>query len=83
MNVKHILKNSLITMAILIAGSACILVLQQFAEADTHVPLLFVLCVLFISRLTDGYAYGIIASVLSVIGANWIWDCRIWMELRS
>ena len=72
MNIKHILKNSLITLAILAAGSVCSLFLQQFSEADTHVPLLFVLCVLFVSRLTDGYAYGIIASVICVIGVNYI-----------
>ena len=34
--------------------------------------MLFVLAVLFISLLTDGYVYGIIASMAAVIGVNYI-----------
>lgn len=64
-------KNCLITAAILgIAALFCFL-LQQFVTTDTHVPLLFVLAVLFVSRYTDGYIYGIIASMIGVIGVNY------------
>ena len=34
--------------------------------------LLFVLAVLFISRLTDGYVYGIVASFSAVLGVNYM-----------
>lgn len=70
---KHntVMKNCLITAAVLgIAALFCFL-LQQFMTTDTHVPLLFVLAVLFVSRFTDGYVYGIVASMLGVIGVNY------------
>lgn len=71
---KHnsVIKNCLITGVILgIAASFCFL-LQQFVDTDTHVPLLFVLAVLLVSRFTDGYVYGITASMLAVVGVNYV-----------
>ena len=65
-------KNGLITMGILGTASLIAFLLQQFVSTDTHVPLLFVLAVLFVSRFTDGYACGIAASVLAVIGVNYV-----------
>ena len=64
-------KNILVTTGIM--GSAVLFCfpLQQLADTDTHVPLLFVLAVLLISRYTDGYIYGIAASVAAVIGVNY------------
>lgn len=66
-----VIKNCLITAAVLgIAALFCFL-LQQFVTTDTHVPLLFVLAVLLVSRFTDGYLYGIVASMLGVVGVNY------------
>lgn len=70
MNKQKILKNSLITLGILGLATGVCLMIQPFSESDTHVPLLFVLAVLFVSRFTDGYAYGIIASMIAVVGVN-------------
>lgn len=72
MSKKCVIKNSLITLGILFLAGALCLFLQRFSEADTHVPLVFVLAILFISRFTDGYAYGIVASVFCVMGVNYI-----------
>lgn len=69
---KKILQNCLVTAAILGVASAGCFLLQKVVSTDTHVPLIFVLAVLFISRLTDGYVYGITASVLAVIGVNFV-----------
>lgn len=69
---KKIWQNCLITIAILGAASGVCFFLQRLASTDTHVPLIFVLAVLFISRLTQGYIYGIVASVLAVIGVNFV-----------
>lgn len=69
---QNIVKNCGITVGILGIATAFCFFLQNFATTDTHVPLLFVLAVLFISRYTDGYLYGIIASMIAVIGVNFV-----------
>ena len=70
MKKPSVLKNSLITVGILGAATGFCLAIQPFAESDTHVPLIFVLAVLFISRFTDGYVYGIVSSMIAVVGVN-------------
>lgn len=67
-----VLKNCGITAGILGIVTAVCFLLQKVATTDTHVPLLFVLAVLFISRFTDGYFYGILSSVLAVIFVNFV-----------
>lgn len=67
-----VIKNSLITAGILGAATGFCFLIQEAAESDTHVPLLFVLAVLFISRCTDGYIYGIVASMIAVVGVNYV-----------
>lgn len=68
---KRLLHNWLILIASL--GIACLVcaMLHKVADSDFYVSLIFVLAVTVISLLTDGYFYGIIASVLSVIGTNY------------
>ena len=73
MKEKHTrIGNMAITAAILAATSAFSYLLHRVSNSDFHVPMLFVLAVLFISLLTDGYVYGIIASMAAVIGVNYI-----------
>ena len=71
---KRVLKNCGITVGFLGAATVLGFFLQQFAMEDiqvsTHVPLLFVLAVLMISRYTEGYLYGICASMIAVVGVN-------------
>lgn len=69
---KGIGRNCGITVGILGIATAVCFFLQNFATTDTHVPLLFVLAVLFISRFTDGYLYGMIASMIAVAGVNFV-----------
>ena len=69
MKEKHTrIGNMAITAAILAATSGLSYLLHRVSNSDFHVPMLFVLAVLFISLLTDGYVYGIIASMAAVIG---------------
>ena len=68
---NHIPQDCLVTLSILAFASLICMILQRFSSTDTHVPLLFVLAVLCVSRFTHGYIYGIIASVLAVIGVNY------------
>ena len=39
--------------------------------SDVHVPMIFVLAVLVVSLMTEGYFYGLLAALLSVIGVNY------------
>ena len=56
----------------------CVL-LQRFGTSsespgqnETYVPLVYVLCVLLVSLLTDGYLCGTVVSVLSVFAVNYV-----------
>ena len=51
--------------------SAVCLALWGVSSSDVHVPMIFVLAVLIISLLTDGYFYGALAALISVVGVNW------------
>ena len=44
------LKDCLVTAGILSVASMICMILQQFSSTDTHVPMLFVLAVLCVSR---------------------------------
>ena len=58
----------LLTMGL--ASLICVM-LQQITTSDVHVPIIFVLVVLIVSLLTDGYFYGILAALTSVIAVNY------------
>ncbi len=60
-----------ISVGLLASGFAVCFVLQPVSETDFHVPLIFVLVVLLISLLTDGYFFGLVASILSVFAVNY------------
>ena len=53
-----------------LASAVCAL-LQRVSTSDVHVPMIFVLMVLIIALMTDGYFYGFLAAVTSVIAVNW------------
>lgn len=69
---KRTLRNILITLTILAAATVICFFLQQSVGTEAHTPLLFVLAVLFISRFTDGYGYGIFSAMAAVIAVNYI-----------
>lgn len=53
-----------------LASAGCLL-LQPVSGTDGHVPLIFVLVVLIVSLMTDGYFYGVLASLTSVVTVNY------------
>ena len=65
------LKDWLIFIFAMAFGSSICIMLCQVTSSDTHVPIVFVLVVLLAALLTEGFFYGILASVLSVIAVNW------------
>lgn len=69
---KLTLRDSLLTLLILLGTTAFCILLQQFRREGGHAQLLFVFAVILVSRFTDRYIYGIIASVISVFEVNYI-----------
>lgn len=67
-----ILKNLFITFFFLALATIFCFLLRPLNTTDTYVPLIYVLAVLCISRFTTGYSYGVGASVIAVVGVNYI-----------
>lgn len=68
----QVIKNVLKTAAILLAAALFCFWLQQFGASDAQVSLVFVVAILCVARLTDGYLYGIAASILAVFSVNYV-----------
>ena len=70
---KHrVYKNLLVTIGTLLLAAFFCFGLQGLSESDNHVPLIFVLAVVLVSRWTEGYIYGILASMIAVVGVNYV-----------
>ena len=67
--IKHI-KNSLITLSVLIVSFGLSLVLQEVLTVDEHVTTLFAFGAFLTALLTDGYIYGIISALASAFLIN-------------
>lgn len=67
-----ILRNLFITFLFLALATIFCFMLRPLNTTDTYVPLIYVLAVLCISRFTTGYIYGVGASVIAVVGVNYI-----------
>ena len=74
----RVMRNWVIALSVLCAAWFICSVLKQINTSDVYVPMIFVLAVLIISLLTDGYFYGVLASVVSVIGVNWAFTYPYW-----
>ena len=72
MKSRHILQNLLLSVGILSAGFGISLLLQQISSSPELVSLVFVLAVFLISLWTQGYIWGILASMASVLIDNFI-----------
>ncbi len=69
---KGWIKNIAFTVIALVTAFGVSVVLQSVLEVDEHVTTFFVFAVFIISLLTDGYAYGIVSSVLAVLAINYV-----------
>ena len=65
-----IIKNILITLCVPSICFLCCLVIWEMLKESALIPSIFVLAVLIVSVATQGYIYGIIASVISVFAVN-------------
>ena len=59
-----------ITVGLLSAAAAFCTLLIAIGDSDSAVPLVFVLAVLLTARFTEGYFYGLFATIASVFGVN-------------
>ena len=67
---RQIIKDFLFTSGILLLCFFLNLFVQFLFRRDTLVPMIFVLGVFFVSTRTQGYFWGIAASLLSVLAVN-------------
>ena len=68
---KEFSRDMGITLSLLGAAAMFCALLNMFGDSDSAVPLVFVLAVLLTARFTDGYFYGLFATVVSVFGVNY------------
>lgn len=66
------LRDTLVTCGILAAMTAVSFSLQVFDQNTDYASMLFVLAVFLIARMTEGYFYGIAASLASVLLVNFL-----------
>ena len=71
-------RNLLTTLLFLCAAYFGSSALLQHTGVENNSPLVFVLAVMFISLLTDGYAYGIAASLVSAFCINYFFMYPFW-----
>ncbi len=60
------------SLGLLVAATLLSLGLRELGIGDQNIIMAYILSVLIISRFTAGYAYGVIASILSVLTFNFL-----------
>ena len=77
-NKKHILTDTLFTAFILVVMFLLNLFLVRQFGTKTMTPMIFVLGVFLVSWRTQGYAFGIASSLISVLAVNWAFTYPYW-----
>ena len=75
---RRILGDSLFTAATLALVFLVNLFLVQQFDTKTMTPMIFVLGVFLVSWRTQGYTFGIVASLISVLAVNWAFTYPYW-----
>lgn len=63
-------KDSLLTLGLIIIATFISLALRKIDIGDQNIIMVYILFVLIISRITRGYMYGVMASLISVLTFN-------------
>ena len=66
----YIIVDILLSIVILTISFILSLIIQELFEENSLIPAVFVLGVLLISLFTNGYIYGIVSSMISVLALN-------------
>ena len=75
---KQVITDSIFTVATLIVVFLVNLFLVRRFDTKTMTPMVFVLGVFLVSWRTQGYGFGIAASLLSVLAVNWAFTYPYW-----
>lgn len=67
---QNMIKNIFITVGVLAVFFCLSLVVENVFQTNSLIPAIFALAVFLVSLITDGYVYGIIASLTSVLAVN-------------
>ena len=77
-NRKQVLADSLFAAGVLMAVFLVNLFLVTQYDTKTMTPMIFVLGVFLVSWRTQGYFFGIISSLVSVLAVNWAFTYPYW-----
>ena len=69
--------DTLISLGMVAAATLLSYALRAFAIGDQNVIMVYLLAVLVVSRVTSGYAYGVLSSVLSVLAFNFFFTVPV------
>jgi len=64
-------RDTLITILILVCATALCSLLRLIDSVDTFAAMIYVLAVVIVARMTDGYLYGLLASAFGVLAVNY------------
>ena len=68
---RLLLRDAVFSIVTLFASFLLNLLLQSWFDTQTLIPMIFVLGVFLISWRTQGFFWGIAASLASVLAVNW------------
>lgn len=80
-NRKTLWRDFFVSLVIFLSAIACCIIINQSSSESAnsgHVPLIFVLAVALISRMTDGYFFGALGSLISVFFVNYFFTYPYW-----
>ena len=77
-NPKQMVTDGVVTVLVLIAAFGVNLMLQALYDTRTMIPMIFVLGVFLVSWRTQGYFWGITASLISVLAVNYAFTYPYW-----
>lgn len=66
------------TLLMMLAATALSFVLHEFFIQNNNVSMIYALAVVVVSCITPGYFYGVLASLISVIGVNYFFTMPYW-----
>ena len=75
---RHMLSDSLFTIVTLAVVFLVNLFLVEQFDTKTMTPMIFVLGVFLVSWRTQGYVFGIVSSLISVLAVNWAFTYPYW-----